>query len=126
LREDRAPREVQNAKEATYFGARSPEDGRLDWSWPARRIHNMVRALTRPYPGAFTFLGGKKLYVWKGAPAPGQAAGQPGKVFGPLADGIAVVTGEGLYVVKQVGWEMNDSRSAQEVLNSTKEILCAY
>ena len=84
--------------------------------WAARRIHNMVRALTRPYPGAFTFLGGQKLYIWKGAPAPGQVTGQPGKIFGPLADGVAVVTGDGLYVVKEVQLENGPLRGLQGVL----------
>jgi methionyl-tRNA formyltransferase len=116
LREGRAPRRAQEESLATYFGARKPEDGRLDWHWPARRIHNMVRALSRPYPGAFTFLGGKKLFIWKGAPAPGQVTGQPGKVFGPMADGVAVVTGEGLYVVKEVQWENGSVQAARDVL----------
>jgi len=48
----------------SYFGRRTPEDGRIDWTWPARRIYNLVRAVTRPYPGAFADIDGKRLYVW--------------------------------------------------------------
>jgi methionyl-tRNA formyltransferase len=48
----------------SYFGRRTPEDGRIDWTWPAERIVNLIRAVTRPYPGAFTDLDGKRLYVW--------------------------------------------------------------
>lgn len=38
----------------SYFGGRKPEDGRIDWSKSAREIHNLVRAVAPPYPGAFT------------------------------------------------------------------------
>jgi methionyl-tRNA formyltransferase len=44
----------QNLAQGSYFGARRPEDGRIDWSKSAREIHNLVRAVAPPYPGAFT------------------------------------------------------------------------
>jgi methionyl-tRNA formyltransferase len=44
----------QDAAAASYFGKRRPEDGRIDWSKSAREIHNLVRAVAPPYPGAFT------------------------------------------------------------------------
>ncbi len=44
----------QDLSAGTYFGGRSPEDGRIDWSKSAREIHNLVRAVAPPYPGAFT------------------------------------------------------------------------
>lgn len=47
----------------SYFGGRRPEDGRIDWSQPAKRIHDLVRAVAPPYPGAFSELEGKKLRV---------------------------------------------------------------
>jgi methionyl-tRNA formyltransferase len=43
----------QDQREASYFGGRKPEDGRIDWTQPAARIHNLVRAVAPPYPGAF-------------------------------------------------------------------------
>ena len=48
----KAPRRKQNEKQATYFHGRKPEDGRIDWAKPAEEIRNLVRAVTRPYPGA--------------------------------------------------------------------------
>lgn len=48
------PRHEQDASLISYFGKRTPEDGRIDWDVPARSVFNLVRALTRPYPGAFT------------------------------------------------------------------------
>ncbi|MEJ1966876.1 MAG: formyltransferase [Gammaproteobacteria bacterium] len=55
-----APRVVQDSAAGNYCGRRTPEDGRIDWSWPAQRIHNLVRAVAPPYPGAFGEVGGKR------------------------------------------------------------------
>jgi methionyl-tRNA formyltransferase len=44
----------QDVSRGGYFGARRPEDGRIDWRKSAREIHNLVRAVAPPYPGAFT------------------------------------------------------------------------
>jgi undecaprenyl-phosphate 4-deoxy-4-formamido-L-arabinose transferase len=60
-----APRRGQDESAATTFGRRRPEDGAFEWSADAADIHNLVRALTHPYPGAFTHLAGRKLYVWE-------------------------------------------------------------
>jgi methionyl-tRNA formyltransferase len=49
-----APRIVQDPRQATYFGGRKPEDGRIDWSASATAVHNLVRAVAPPYPGAHT------------------------------------------------------------------------
>lgn len=65
LAEGTAPRIKQNEAEATYVPQRRPDDGRIDWSWDAERIERFIRAQTRPYPGAFTYLQGRKVTVWK-------------------------------------------------------------
>jgi methionyl-tRNA formyltransferase len=49
-----APLKEQDLARGSYFGARRPEDGRIDWRKSAREIHNLVRAVAPPYPGAFT------------------------------------------------------------------------
>lgn len=59
-----APRLAQDQSLATSFPQRSPADGRIDWSWSAERIRDFIRAQTRPYPGAFTELGGKRVTLW--------------------------------------------------------------
>lgn len=53
----------QNEIEATYFGVRTPDDGRIDWNWQKERIYNWVRAQTNPYPGAFTFYQEQKVII---------------------------------------------------------------
>src|SRR5215470_9610068 len=68
LREGRAPRIPQDPSQASYFGGRTPEDGKIEWRWPARRIYDLVRAVTHPYPGAFTVHAGRRLFVWWGWP----------------------------------------------------------
>jgi len=64
LAENRAPRIRQDESQATYVPQRKPEDGKIDWSWDARRIKNFIRAQSKPYPGAFTEINGKKVTIW--------------------------------------------------------------
>lgn len=56
---------AQDESQATYYGRRRPADGEFTWLWPARRIHNLVRAVTRPWPGAFVREQKGIRYVWK-------------------------------------------------------------
>jgi methionyl-tRNA formyltransferase len=58
-----APRIKQDASTSTYYGGRKPEDGTIDWSKSAIAIHNLVRAVAPPYPGAFTLLAGRQARV---------------------------------------------------------------
>jgi methionyl-tRNA formyltransferase len=51
----------QDLSAGSYFSGRKPEDGRIDFSWGAQRIHNLVRAVAPPYPGAFCEVNGKRL-----------------------------------------------------------------
>jgi methionyl-tRNA formyltransferase len=53
----------QNEADATYFGVRRPKDGIIDWNWPPERLLNWVRALSPPYPGAFSYLNGEKVVI---------------------------------------------------------------
>jgi methionyl-tRNA formyltransferase len=55
----KAPRIKQDSSISTYYGARKPEDGTIDWTKSETAIHNLVRAVAPPYPGAFTTLGGR-------------------------------------------------------------------
>jgi len=52
----------------SYYPARKPEDGLIDWHRPFLEIYNLIRALTTPYPGAFTYLNGEKCFIWKALP----------------------------------------------------------
>lgn len=55
----------QDDSQASYFGGRTPADGLIDWSKSSLEIYNLIRAVTRPYPGAFTFRGQGKILIWE-------------------------------------------------------------
>ena len=61
--EGTAPSVRQDLSKGSYFGGRRPEDGRIDWSKGARSIHDLVRAVAPPYPGAFTEFKGRRLGI---------------------------------------------------------------
>ena len=90
----------------SYFGRRRPQDGRIDWNWPARRIFNLVRGVTHPYPGAFCFAGGRKLTVWEARVAHdnGKRA-ESGRIIRTTADAIEVAAGEGTLLIRRVELE---------------------
>ncbi|MEZ5498125.1 MAG: formyltransferase [Steroidobacteraceae bacterium] len=58
-----APRSRQDLSKGRYFGRRRPEDGRIDWRRSAREIHNLIRAVAPPFPGAFCELRGERLWI---------------------------------------------------------------
>jgi len=64
MAEGTAPRVQQNHNEASIFHQRTPEDGLIDWTWEKEKIQNFIRAQTRPYPGAYTIIGDKKVTIW--------------------------------------------------------------
>ncbi len=82
LKKGIAPRTPQDPAKASYFGGRRPDDGAIDWAKDAKDIRNLVRAVTRPYPGAFTYLGNTKCLFWTvtEAKAPARKAA-PGTVL---------------------------------------------
>ncbi len=55
----------QNEDEATYLLARRPEDGKINWNWSGEEISTLIRATSKPYPGAFTHYRGDKVIFWK-------------------------------------------------------------
>jgi UDP-4-amino-4-deoxy-L-arabinose formyltransferase/UDP-glucuronic acid dehydrogenase (UDP-4-keto-hexauronic acid decarboxylating) len=59
----RARPRVQDLGRGAAFPGRRPEDGRIDWRLGARQIHNLVRAVAPPWPGAFTYHGAERLLV---------------------------------------------------------------
>ena len=65
LKQGRAPRIPLDLSKGSYFGGRKPEDGQIDWFRPAHEVHDLVRAVTRPWPGAFTDVFGPRVMIWK-------------------------------------------------------------
>ena len=86
---------AQDLSQGGYYGGRRPEDGRIDWRAPAKRVHDLVRALAPPYPGAFTEVEGTRLRVLRtrrGAQKSGAGAraflyAEGGRCYAACADG---------------------------------------
>ena len=98
LREGRAARIPQEESQATTFGKRGPEDGRIDWNKSAKEIRNLVRGVTRPYPGAFSYLGEKKYIFWEVAEAKNTPKAFPGTVIS--TNPLVIACGKGAITVR--------------------------
>lgn len=59
------PKIKQDPNLVSYLPPRKPTDGQIDWNQSGREIYNLVRAITHPYPGAFSYMNGEKVLVWK-------------------------------------------------------------
>src|SRR6266446_3267507 len=114
----RAPRRPQNLAAGSYFGRRRPEDGRIDWRWPARRIFNLVRAVTHPYPGAFCWLNRRKLFVWESRiAAEAGRRGAPGEIVSTAGGALEVAAGEGSLLITRAQLDGAPEGVAAEVLS---------
>jgi len=82
----------QNKAERTYFHKRSELDSLIDWSWPAQDLERFVRALSDPYPRAFTFYRGERVEVLEARISEARYGGTPGRVIVQEGGG-AVVSG---------------------------------
>jgi len=122
IRQGRLPRVKQDEAVATVMPKRRPEDGLIDWSWASNRLYDWVRALTHPYPGAFTFSMEEKVLVWKVEIAQATANDAPGLVSHDSDGWPLVATGDGHLRLLQV--ECRDSgvvsglQAARSFLNS--------
>lgn len=87
----------------SYYGGRKPDDGLVHWDRDALSIYNLVRATTHPYPGAFTFLEGRKCFLWKTLPLEGNGYGTPGRVVSEQP--FVVQTGKGMLHLLRVQLE---------------------
>jgi len=95
----------QDETKATYFGGRKPEDGRINWSQTSAQIFDLIRAVTDPYPGAFTDVGAARLMVWwaetDSAAARGRKGG-PGEILS--VSPLVVATGDGALEMTKTEW----------------------
>jgi methionyl-tRNA formyltransferase len=95
----------QDESQATYFGGRKPEDGRINWAQTSIQIFNLIRAVTDPYPGAFTDVGPARLMVWWAEPDSSATKGRrgvPGEVLS--VEPLVVATGDGALELTRTEW----------------------
>ena len=102
-----APRCPQDGSRASSFGRRRPEDGRIDWTWPAARIDCLVRAVAPPWPGAFADVEGRRAWIHRGHPAGPVAPEGPGAGPAPApgtvrreAGRVLIATGDDWFEVE--------------------------
>ncbi|PHM56658.1 bifunctional UDP-4-amino-4-deoxy-L-arabinose formyltransferase/UDP-glucuronic acid oxidase ArnA [Xenorhabdus sp. KK7.4] len=107
----------QDESQATYFGRRTAEDGEIFWHKSSEEINNLVRAVTEPYPGAFTFLGGRKITIWRSVPLNTTHDKQAGTVLS--TDPLVIACGTGALEIvsgqSESGIYVQGSRLAQEM-----------
>jgi len=129
LQKGELSRTPQNHDQATVMPKRTPEDGLIDWTKPALELFNWVRALTHPYPGAFTYYQSKKLFIWDAQIAHFSLQEcnsellkntVPGRVIS-TADGITVSTGEGeILSLHALNFEDSDKVTWKEFLSENE------
>lgn len=121
-----APRLAQDHSIATYTCKRLPEDNLIDWKNSTTDIYNLIRAVSPPYPGAYTYLNSKKLVVLAAQRIEGyQYVGKvPGRVVQILpGQGSVVLTGDGYLMITKVMLESGAVTSAADVLTSLSQTL---
>ncbi|UDG79936.1 bifunctional UDP-4-amino-4-deoxy-L-arabinose formyltransferase/UDP-glucuronic acid oxidase ArnA [Candidatus Steffania adelgidicola] len=117
IREERFIELPQDDSAASYVGRRTPEDGCLCWSKPAETLANLVRAVTEPWPGSFSYAGGEKFIVWKARKRLNNTKTKPGTVLSVIpfliacgSDALEIQTGQG-----KTGVYMQGSQLAQSL-----------
>ncbi|MBF0121001.1 MAG: bifunctional UDP-4-amino-4-deoxy-L-arabinose formyltransferase/UDP-glucuronic acid oxidase ArnA [Desulfobacterales bacterium] len=118
IKEENIDRIPQDQTIATYFGGRTKEDGEINWNNSAYDIKNLVRAVTKPYPGAFSYAGDRKSLFWDVSIVSTEKDSKPGTVLStnPLIiscgkDAISVNFGQleqgvyttGTFLAKELG-----------------------
>lgn len=97
-----APRRPQ-PRGGDVLPRRTPEMGVVDWTRTAPELHDWVRALTLPYPGAFTSVAGRRVMLWSARVAAVPTGAEPGTVVAVRTTGVQVATGAGDLVVMLAG-----------------------
>lgn len=108
----RVPRTPQDHGRATHYPKRTPEDGRIEWAHPVDTIYRLIRAVSRPYPGAFTPISDGKLIIWQAKPIEAaNTPSPPGTIVLVHDDKPVVQTGEGS--LKLIDTEFVDTRKTK-------------
>jgi len=111
----RAVRTPQRQEEATYAPRIRKEDGCIDWRRDAGAIVNLIRGLSST-PGAYTFLGGKMLKIYRAAGRPGDTGAAPGTVGTATKDGLPVAADDGWVYLQDVQLEGKNRMAIHDFL----------
>ncbi|CAM4235351.1 methionyl-tRNA formyltransferase [Lacicoccus alkaliphilus] len=117
----------QDNSKASYTCARTPEDGKINWNQSSFIIYNLIRALTNPFPGAFTYYKGSKLTIlsseeYNEGNYIGRVEGRVVKII--KNKGVVVLCGKGSLLIKDVMLENSDNKiSADKIITSVRGTL---
>ncbi|MEQ4707102.1 bifunctional UDP-4-amino-4-deoxy-L-arabinose formyltransferase/UDP-glucuronic acid oxidase ArnA [Providencia huaxiensis] len=108
---------AQDESQATYFGRRTAEDGLINWNNSAKEVNCLIRAVTEPYPGAFTYLGARKMVIWRARVLDDNRGKPAGTVLS--SDPLRIACGQGAIEVvsgqSETGLYMQGNRLANEM-----------
>lgn len=122
LFEERTSPIKQDEKKAIYWHQRSEEDGNVFWSrMKAHEVYNFVRAITKPYPGAFSFYKKKLLRIWKVGIPSQEIRGCPGKILWIQNEGPFVICED--KAIKLLDYELDDNLAIRHGEYLTQEYL---
>jgi methionyl-tRNA formyltransferase len=108
-----APRRPQERSNGDLLPKRTPAMGITDWDRPARAVHDWIRALTAPYPGAFAFWAGHKVMLWASDPPDDtEPRGHPGEVIARDENGVRVGTKDGSLLLTSMSLEDSPPQAA--------------
>ncbi|MBX0305413.1 methionyl-tRNA formyltransferase [Haloarcula salinisoli] len=112
------PRTPQDETEATWWPKRTPDQGGIDWRQPPGTVYDWIRGQSHPYPGAFSYLDGRKVTVWAAAPPDGERVFcQPGELLGREGERLRVGAWEGAIDLLRVQVADDEERPAAELLD---------
>lgn len=86
---------------ATYAPMLTKDDGLINWNQPAESLESFIRGVT-PWPGAYTFLGDKRLKIFKSRPIPAEITAPPGTVLQGFPDELRIATAKGVLAVEEI------------------------
>lgn len=111
------PRKPQDDSKATWWPKREPHHGLINWNKTSTEVYDWIRGQTRPYPGAFSYIGDTKVTVWSARPSEKEyICAAPGKIIQVREDSLEIATWESTIEITEVQVQGDDPIQASELV----------